>query len=84
MKALCDEIETVKEFCYLGDSGRYKTCSDFKSKIGWMKFRKRKELLLGRRSSLKMKGIIYRYSIRSAMLQYLEVKHGVWKLRWPF
>ena len=71
VEVLCDEVETVMGFCYLGGrlnaSGGCKNCSDFKSQIGWMKFRECGELLLGR-FSLKMKGMVYRSCVRSAML----------------
>ena len=46
-------------------------------KIGWMKFRECGELLLGRRFSLKMKGMVYRSCVRSAMLYGSET----WCLR---
>ena len=45
-------------------------------RIGWMKFRECGELLLGR-FSLKMKGMVYRSCVRSAMLRESET----WCLR---
>ena len=72
MELLCDEVETVKDFCYLGDrqnaSGGCETAVTARVRIGWMKFRECGELLFGRRFSLKMKGMVYRSSVRSAML----------------
>ena len=81
VKVLCDEVETVKGFCYLGDrlnaSGGCETAVTARVRIGWMKFRECGELLLGRRFSLKMKGMVYRSCVRSAMLHGSET----WCLR---
>ena len=64
MEVLCDEVETAKGFCYLGDrlnaSGGSETAVTSKVRIGWMKFRECGKLLRGRRFSLRMKGMIYR------------------------
>ena len=76
VEVLCDEVETVKGFCYLGDrlnaSGGCETAVTARVRIGWMKFRECGELLLGRRFSLKMKGMVYRSCVRSAMLHGSE------------
>ena len=81
MEGLCDEVETVKGFCYLGDkmnaSGGCETAVTARVRIGWMKFRECREVLLGRRFSLKMKGMVYRSCVRSAMLYGSET----WCLR---
>ena len=81
MEVLCDEVETVKGFCYLGDrlnaSGGCETAVTARVRIGWMKFRECGELLLGRRFSLKMKGMVYGSCVRSAMLHGSET----WCLR---
>ena len=81
VEVLCDEVETVKGFCYLGDrlnaSGGCETAVTARVRIGWMKFRECGELLLGRRFSLKMKGMLYRSCVRSAMLHGSET----WCLR---
>ena len=73
-------METVKDFCYLGDrlnaSGGCETAVTARVRIGWMKFRKCGEMLLGR-FSLKMKGVVYRSCVRSAMLHGSET----WCLR---
>ena len=81
MELLCDEMETVKDFCYLEDrqnaSVGCETAVIARVRIGWMKFRECGELLLGRRFSLKMKGMVYLSSVRSAMLYGSET----WCLR---
>ena len=80
VEVLRDEVETVKGFCYLGDrlnaSGGCKTAVTARVRVGWMKFRECGELLLGR-FSLKMKGMVYRSCVRSAMLYGSET----WCLR---
>ena len=47
VEVLCDEVETVKGFCYLGDrlnaSGGCETAVTSTVKIGWMKFRECEE-----------------------------------------
>ena len=72
MEVWCDKVETVKGFCYLGDmlnaSGGCETAITARVRIRQMKFRECGELLLGRRFSLKMKGMVYRSCVRSAML----------------
>ena len=78
---LCDGVETVSKFTYLGNrlnaTGGCETAVTVRSRIGWMKFRKCSEILKGRRFSLKMKGKIYKSCVRSAMLYGNEV----WCLR---
>ena len=70
-EVLCDVVETVKGFCYLGDtlnaSGGCETAVTSRVRIGWMKLRECGELLRGRRFSLRMKGMVYRTCVRSAM-----------------
>ena len=72
VEVLCDEVETVKGFCYLGDrlnaSGGCETAATSRVRIGWMKFRERGELFRGRRFSLRMKGMVYRSCARLAMM----------------
>ena len=72
IKKLCDEVETVKGFCYLGDrlkaNGDYETAVTARVRIGWERFRKCGELLLGNRFPLKMKGKVYHCCVRSATL----------------
>ena len=59
----CDEEETVKVFCYLGDrlnaSRGCETAVTSRVRTGWVKFRECGELLRGRRFSLRMKGVVY-------------------------
>ena len=72
VERLCDDVETVREFCYLGDrvsaGGGCEAAVTARARLGWVKFRECGEILLGRRFSLKMKGRIYRSYVRSAML----------------
>ena len=81
VEVLSDQVETVKGFCYLGDrlnaSGGCETAVTSRVGIGWMKFRKCEELLRGRRFSLRMKEMVYRSCVRSAMLYGSET----WCLR---
>ena len=52
---LCDEVEIVNGFCYLGDrlnaSGDCKAAVTARAIIGWVRFRECGELLLRNRSS---------------------------------
>ena len=48
-----------------------------RARIGWVKFRECRELLNSKRFSLKLKGMIYRSCVRSAMLYGSET----WCLR---
>ena len=81
MEVLCDEVKTVKGFCYLGDrlnaSGGCETAVIARVRLGWLKFRECRELLLGRRFSLKIEGMVYRSCVRSAMSSESET----WRLR---
>ena len=78
---LCDGVETVSKFTYLGDrlnaTGGCKTVVTATSKIGWMKFRECSEILKGRRFSLKMRAKVYKSCVRPAMLYGSEA----WCLR---
>ena len=57
------QVDFVKNFCYLGDklnaSGGSEAVVTARIQIGWIKFRGDRELLYGRKFSLKMKGKIY-------------------------
>ena len=72
IKKLCDEMETVNGFCYLGDrlnaSDGCKAAVTARVRIDWVRFRECGELLLGNRFPLKMKGKIYCCCVRSAIL----------------
>ena len=78
---LCDGVETVSKFTYLGDrlnaTGGCKTVVTARSRIGWMKFRECSKILKGKRFSLKMKEKVYKSCVRSAMLYGSEA----WCLR---
>ena len=56
---LCDEVQTVNGFCYLGDrlnaSGGCEAVVTARVRIGWVRFKKCEELLLGKRLPLRMK-----------------------------
>lgn len=77
---LCDDVETVKSFCYLGDklnaSGGCEAAVTARARLGWKRFREGEELLRGR-YSLKLKGKIYRTCIRPAIVYGSET----WGLR---
>ena len=72
IKKLCDKVETVQGFCYLGirlnSSGSCEAAVTARVRIGWIRFRECRELLLGNRSPLRMKDKLYRCCIRSATL----------------
>ena len=74
-EVMCDEVEIVKRFCYLGnrlnDSGGCEAAVTAKTRVGYKKFRECDEMLFGKRFSLQKKGKIYKsYKsyLRSAML----------------
>ena len=81
VEVLCNEVKTVKGFCYLGDrlnaSGGCETAVTSRVRIGWMKFRECGELLHGRRFSLRTKRMVDHSCVRSAMLYGSET----WCLR---
>ena len=59
IEKLYDEVETMIGFCYLGDrlnsSGGCESAVTARVRIGWVRFRKCEELLLGNRFPMKMK-----------------------------
>ena len=61
---LCDEVETVNGFCYLGDrlnsSRGCEAAVAARVRIGWARIRECGELLLGNRFLQRMKGKLYR------------------------
>jgi len=77
VEKLCDEVETVKEFSYLGDrvdgSGGCEAAVTARARFGWVKFRECGELLYGKRFSLKVKGLVYKSCVRSVMLYGSEI-----------
>ena len=72
VKELCEEVETVRGFCYLGDrvnaSGGCEAAVTARTRIGWVKFRECRELLNSKRFLLKRKGMVYWSYVRLAML----------------
>ena len=62
IEKLCDEVETVNGFCYLGDSLNSSSSCEAavtaRVRIGWEKIRECEESLLGNRFTLRMKGIV--------------------------
>ena len=78
---LCDGVETVSKFSYLGDrlnaNGGCETAVTARKRIGWMKFRECREILKGGTLSIKMKERVDKTSVRSAMLYGSEA----WCLR---
>ena len=60
---LCDEVETVRQFTYLGDSvgagGGCEAVVTARTICGLVKFRECSKLLYGRRFSLRLKGAVY-------------------------
>ena len=72
IEKLCDEVETVNGFCYLRDtlngSGGCKAAVTASVRIGWVRFRKCRESLLGNRFLLMMKNKVYHCCTRSAIL----------------
>ena len=80
VEELCEEVETVRGFCYLRDrvnaSGGCEAAVTARARIGWVKFRECGELLNSKRFSLKVKGMVYRSCVRVVML-YMGVRHGV-------
>ena len=59
IEKLCDEVETVNGFCYLGDrlnaSGGCEAAVTARVRIGWVRYRECGELLLANRFPLMMK-----------------------------
>ena len=74
VEEFCEEVETVRGFCYLRDkvnastSGGCEAAVPARARIGWVKFRECGELLKSKRFSLKVKGMVYRSCVRVAML----------------
>ena len=72
IEKLCDEVETVNGFCYMGDrlnaSGGCEAAVTVRARIGWVRFRECEELLHRNRFLLRMKGKVYRCCVKSAIL----------------
>ena len=73
---LCDEVETVMEFTYLGDkvsSGLgCETAETARTRCGWAKHSECCELLYGRRFHLMQKETVYNSYIKPAILYECE------------
>ena len=78
---LCDEVETVREFTYLGDrvsaGEECEAAVTARTRCGWVKVRECYGLLHGRRFPLRLKGSVYKSYVRPAMLYGSEA----WCLR---
>ena len=81
VEELCEEVETVRGFCYLGDrvnaGGGCEAAVIARARIGWVKFRECGELLNSKRFLVKLEGMVYRSCVRSPMLYGSET----WCLR---
>ena len=81
VEELCEEVEPVRGFCYLEDrvnaGGGCEAAGTARARIGWVKFRDCGMLLNSKRFSLKLKVMVYRSCVRSAMLYGSET----WCLR---
>ena len=73
---LCDEVETVCEFIYLGDrvrvGGICESAVSTRTRCGWVKLMECSELLYGRRFPLELKGAVHKSYIRPAILHGSE------------
>ena len=73
---LCDEVETVWEFTYLGDrvsaGGGCEAAVAARTRYWWFMFRVCGELLYGRRFPLMLKGAVYDSYVRPAILYVSE------------
>ena len=81
IEKLCEEVETVNRFCYLGDrlnaGGGCEAAVTVRVGIGLVKFREGGESLLGNRFPLRIIGKVYHCCVRSAILYGNEI----WCLR---
>ena len=71
-EVICDEVETVRGFCYLGDSlnasAGCEVAVTARIRVRWKKFRECREILFGKRFSLRMKGKLYKSYVRPPRL----------------
>ena len=75
---ICDEVETAREFPYLGDrvsaDGGCEAAVIARARCGWVRFRESGELLYGRRCHLRQKWLYMRVT---KVEQYcMKVNHG--------
>ena len=78
---LCDEVETVREFTYLGDrvsaGGGCESAVTARTRCGLVNVSECGGLLYSRRFPLKLKGAVYKSYIRPAILHGSEA----WRLK---
>ena len=71
-----DVLEKVDEFCYLGDllakDGGTEAAVSARIASGWKKFRELSGVLCGRDVSNRVKGLVYKACVRSAMMYGCE------------
>ena len=83
---LCDEVETVQGFTYLGDrvcaGGGCVAAMNARTRCWWVKFNECSELLYSRRFHLRLEGVGYENYVRPTILYGSEA----WclKERWEF
>ena len=75
---VCDEVETAREFPYLGDrvsaDGGCEAAVTSRTRCGWVMFRESGDLLYGRRCHLRQKWLFMRVT---KVEQYcMKVNHG--------
>ena len=67
-----DDVETETEFSYLGDrinlGGGCVAAVTSRTRLGWVNLRECQDFICGRKFPLKIKWIVYKSSVRSAML----------------
>ena len=80
-ETLCDEVDTVRKFTYLGDresaGGGNEAAVIARAKCWWVWFRECGGLLYGRRFPLRLKGVVNEGYVRPTMLYESEA----WCLR---
>ena len=69
---LCDEVEAVREFTYVGDrvsiGGGCAASVTARARCCWLQLRECGELMYGRRFPLRLKGAVYATYVRTAIL----------------
>ena len=70
-------METVRDFSYLGDrinsGGGCEAAVTSRTRLGWAKFKECHDLLCWKKFPLKIKAIVYKGCVRSAMLSGSEI-----------
>ena len=73
---LCDEVETIMEFTFLGDGvcagGGCEAALTARTRCGWFELRECEELLYWRRFPLRLKGAVYKSYVSPAILHESE------------